>query len=156
MSFLNDVAAVVASATNTENSKIHKRWSAHAEYFKRFLRGFLARLSPVFLHGFHYSSPSCIFIIQTLSLGAHSTRRCALMQKSQLMAPRTNALSIRPQGHGHFWQPSAQRAARGFFRPQRGDEHLRRRQHITALPRGVGGGSSQHPPESQRAGGRLQ
>jgi hypothetical protein len=63
MSFLNDVAAVVASAKNTENSKIHKRWSAHAQYFKRFLGGFFTRLSPGFLHGFHYSSPSCIFIV---------------------------------------------------------------------------------------------
>ena len=52
-----------------------------------------------------------------------------------------------------FWQPSAQRAARGFFRPQRGDEHLRRRQHITALPRGVGGGSSQPPRISKGGGG---
>ena len=54
----------------------------------------------------------------------------------------------------HFWQPSAQRAARGFFRPQRGDEHLRRRQHITALPRGVGGGSSQ-PPRISKGGGAV-
>ena len=76
------------------------------------------------------------------------------MQNSHLGAPRTNALSVRPQEHEHRWQPSAQRAARGFFRPQRGEQHLRRRQHITALPRGWGDGFSL-PPRISKGGGAV-
>ena len=76
------------------------------------------------------------------------------MQNSHLRAPRTNALSIRPQEHEHFWQPSAQSAARGFFRSRRGEQHLRRRQHITALPRGWGDGFSL-PPRISKGGGAV-
>ena len=68
--------------------------------------------------------------------------------------PRTNALSIRPQELVHLWQPSAQRAARGFFRPQRSDKHIRRHQHITALPRGMRGKTSQ-PPRISKGGGAI-
>ena len=58
----------------------------------------------------------------------------------------------------HFWQPSAQRAARGFFRPQRGENTYEVASTSPLCPGGqVGwGGKTSIPPRSQRAGGWLQ
>ena len=76
------------------------------------------------------------------------------MQKSQLRAPRTNALSIRPQGHGHFWQPSAQRAARGFFGPNAVTNTYEDANTSPLWPtRELDGGSSQLPLDLKGWGG---
>ena len=122
---------------------------AHKASYKAF-----TRLHKVFVHGVYNAAQQAFtrfFLMITSPQRRNWTSACP-------QAPGFEVLSEhQPESlwqSEHFWQPSAQRAARGFFRPQRGDEHLRRRQHITALPRGLGGGSSQ-PPRISKGGGAV-